>query len=291
MKREVWVHTTSGYKREAIPAQRLMHLLYQNPAGKASLLFLAKRKMLSRLYGAYCRTHFSARMIPGFIEEYEVDMAGCSGNYKSFAEFFSREKTGLSFPEDLKVLGSPCEGLARAYTNIDPKRLIAAKGSTFSLSQLLGSKALANSYCGGNMVAVRLTPANYHRVHFFDSGAVKARKLIDGDLYSVNPLAVESIARLYCQNKRAVTLFASHNFGNVAMVEVGATFVGSIVYCTGAHEQVVRGQQASYFLPGGSLLLMFFGPGIFVPCTGLLEQTSAGYETKVQVGQPLGQKV
>ena len=72
------------------------------------------------------------------------------------------------------------------------------------------------------------------------------------------------------------------------MVEVGATFVGSIVHCFDVGQQVSRGQQASFFLPGGSLVLAFFKPGAFVPDEALIEQTNAGYETKALIGHPLG---
>ena len=286
--REIWFYNDGRYEKEHICAEGWMRFLYENPLGKATLLSLIKRKAASRVYGAYCRSERSARMIPGFIEQNNVDMTGCAGPYKSFAEFFSREKAGISFPESPELLGSPCEGLALAHTGINPQKLIAAKGAHYSLAQLLGSGTLAKTFEGGVMLAVRLTPANYHRAHFFDDGIVKATRVIDGDLYSVSPLALGKVARLYCQNKRAVTLFASKNFGGVALVEVGATFVGSIVHSFEVGDRVRRGQQMSYFLPGGSLLLVFFRRGAFTPSQALLKQTLAGFETKAHVGQVLG---
>jgi len=285
---EVWFYDNGRYEKETICAEGWMRFLYENPLGKATLLSLVKRKATSRLYGAWCRTGLSAKSIPEFIGQNGVDMAGCVGPYRSFADFFSREKAGISFPGGADILGSPCEGLALAYNDINPQKLIAAKGAHYSLAQLLGSSKLANTFDGGVMMAIRLTPSNYHRAHFFDDGVVKATKVIDGDLYSVSPLALGKVARLYCQNKRAVTLFSSENFGNIALVEVGATFVGSIVHSFEAGDRVTRGQQMSYFLPGGSLLLVFFKKGEFTPDPTLLEQTLAGYETKVRVGQPLG---
>ena len=286
-REDIWIYNGGQYERERICAEKWMRLIYEDPVGGAPLLFLAKRKVVSRIYGLYCRTPFSARQIPQFIKDNNVDMTGCKGRYKNFAEFFSREKSGVCFPEQPGVLGSPCEGMVSAYTDIDPQKLIAAKGSYFSLSELFHNDKLAKAYKGGSMVSIRLTPANYHRAHFFDDGVVTASKFIDGDLLSVSPLAVRRIARLYCLNKRALSVFASKNFGDVALVEVGATFVGSIVHCFEKGKPVRRGQQASYFLPGGSLLLMFFKKGEFTPGTSLLKQTAAGYETKIHIGQPL----
>lgn len=288
-KNEIWVYNNGQYEKERIPAEKLMRLIYENPVGSATLPFLVKRKMLSHIYGLYCRTAFSARKIPQFIEEYNVDMTGYKNSYKNFADFFSREKNNVNFPSAQNILGSPCEGLASAYSDIEPRKLIAAKGNYFSLGELFGDEALAEAYRGGSMLHIRLTPANYHRIHFFDDGTVLDSKLINGSLLSVSPLALSRVARLYCLNKRALILFASKNFGDVALVEVGATFVGSIVHCFENEKPIQRGQQAAFFLPGGSLLLVFFKKGAFAPAEDLLSQTAAGYETKVLLGAPLGQ--
>ena len=240
------------------------------------------------MYGMYCRTSHSARSIPRFIERYNVDMTGCDDSYRSYADFFSRGKEGIAFPTQPNVLGSPCEGLASAYADIDMGNLIAVKGSSFSLSELFNDETLASKYDGGSMLKIRLTPTNYHRVHFFDDGTITASKRLRGSLHSVNPLALRRVARLYCRNKRALIMMSSRNFGDVVFVEVGATFVGSIVHCFEDGESVSRESQASYFLPGGSLLLVFFQKGVFEPGETLLKHTADGYETKVAVGEPLG---
>jgi len=283
----IWVYNDGEYEQEKICAERWMRLIYENPAGPP-LLFFAKRKMVSRLYGAYCRTPMSARGIPKFIEKYQVDMQGFEGSYKNFADFFSREKSNVNFPTEANVLGSPCEGMVFVHSDINPESLIAAKGSEFSLTELFADDSLAQAYAGGTMVQIRLTPVNYHRMHFFDDGVVTHSQVLNGDLYSVSPLAINRVMHLYCRNKRAIINFESKNFGDVVIVEVGATFVGSIVHCFKNGDEVKRGQQASYFLPGGSLVLIFFKKGAVVPNATLLEQTAEGYETKIQLGANLG---
>ena len=284
---EIWVYNKGKYEREMIYGEKWMRIIYENPVGSATLLHLAKRKAISRLYGRYCRTSFSARKIPKFIEDYKIDMTGCEESYKNFSDFFSREKKGVFFPDKPNVLGSPCEGLVSVYTDISTEKLISAKGCIFSLSELFGDNSLAEAYQGGAMLRIRLTPANYHRMHFFDDGKVTSLKFLDGDLFSVSPIALNRVMRLYCRNKRALVLFSSLNFGDVVIVEVGATFVGSIVHCFSEGDYVRRGQQASYFLPGGSLVLVFFKKGAFVPNKPLATQTLAGYETKIWLGDVL----
>ena len=287
-RNEIWVYHNGRYEKENICAERWMRLIYENPVGSAPLLFLLKRKAVSRLYGMYCRTSFSAKKIPHFIRRYQVDMTGCEEEYKNFAEFFSRARNDVAFPADPHKLGSPCEGMASAVTGVDINNMIAAKGSYFPLAELLDDEGLAARYEGGAMLRVRLTPVNYHRIHFFDEGVVKTLKYLNGSLYSVSPLALGRVGRLYCRNKRALTILSTRNFGDVAMVEVGATFVGSIVHCFEQGDSVDRGGQASFFLPGGSLLLMFFQKGTFIPDEALLNQTLKGFETKVGVGEALG---
>jgi len=282
------VYNQGALEQESICPERLMRLIYENPVGGASLLWLVKRKALSRVYGIYCRTPLSARVIPKFIKKYNIDMEGCNGKYKNFAQFFAREKENILFPPNPSDLGSPCEGLVSVFTDLKQGQVITAKGSGFSLAELFADKALAKQYEGGTMISIRLTPANYHRMHFFDSGVVTNTNMIKGDLYSVSPLALNRVVRLYCRNKRAIINFSTENFGDVVLVEVGATFVGSIVHCFENGQKVERGQVASYFKPGGSLVLMFLKKGAFAANQELIERTNQGYETKVSIGEPLG---
>jgi len=274
-------------EQEHIFPEKFMRLIYENPVGKASLLWLVKRKAVSRMYGLYCRTRHSAKMIPKFINQYDIDMTGCDGRYKNFAQFFAREMEGINFPQEPEFLGSPCEGIVSVFPNLKHDQVVAAKGASFSLAELFKDASLAREYEGGTMVSIRLTPANYHRMHFFDSGKVTNTRIIKGDLYSVSPLALNRIVRLYCRNKRAVINFATDNFGEVVLVEVGATFVGSIVHCFENGERVERGQMASYFKPGGSLVLMFLKEGQYVPRPELVERTDEGHETKISIGEAL----
>ena len=287
---EIWYYNNGEYKQEKICAEKWMRLIYENPVGRATLPWLVKRKIFSRMYGMYCRTRLSADKIKQFVDDNQVDMTGCAETYDSFADFFIREKTGISFPDISGILGSPCEGLVSAASDIDPGQAVAAKGSIYTLAELFGDSDLAEMYNEGSMLQIRLTPANYHRMHFFDCGKITGTKFLDGDLFSVSPLALKHVARLYCRNKRALIRFSSQNFGEVVIVEVGATFVGSIVHLFGDGDNVSRGQQASYFLPGGSLVLLFFTKDTFVPNDTLLYQTNEGFETKISVGEPLGQK-
>jgi phosphatidylserine decarboxylase len=231
----------------------------------------------------------SAKGIPKFIEKYNVDMTGMSGTYRNFAEFFSREKEGVAFPAQENLMGSPCEGVVSVFDNLQPDQVIVAKGADFRLGELFRDEELAAQYEGGTLVSIRLTPAHYHRMHFFDSGTVTKTRKIRGDLYSVSPLALNKVVRLYCRNKRALIHFNSDNFGEVVIVEVGATFVGSIVHCFRDGQAVQRGDVASYFKPGGSLILAFYKKGCFRADEKLLARSKDGVETRIAIGEVLGE--
>ena len=288
-KSEIIIYNNGEYEKEIICAEKWMRLIYENPAFGAPLLFFARRKAISRLYGLYCKTRLSAKNIPQFIQNNQVDMAGCKGPYKNFREFFTREKSGITFPDTSHLLGCPCEGMVSAYESIKTDKLISVKGQTYALAELFRDEAMARAYEGGAMFSIRLSPANYHRMHFFDDGAVISQKNINGGLFSVSPLALKKVARLYCRNKRALINFRAKNFGDAVIVEVGATFVGSIVHSFNDGDEVKRGGQASYFLPGGSLVLVLFKKGVIIPDKSLLRETEKGFETKVKIGSIIGE--
>jgi len=105
---------------------------------------------------------------------------------------------------------------------------VQIKGSTFSLPELLQDDALAKRYAGGSFVVVRLAPVDYHRFHFPVAGTPGECRLISGRYYSVSPVALARMARVYCRNKRTVTELRSVGFGKVLFLDVGATFVGSM---------------------------------------------------------------
>ena len=67
---------------------------------------------------------------------------------------------------------------------------------------------------------------DYHRFHFPVRGTLVSLRDIPGKLYTVNPIAVNSRnVNVFCENKRAVALIDSPDFGRVAFVAIGATMV------------------------------------------------------------------
>lgn len=73
---------------------------------------------------------------------------------------------------------------------------------------------------------------DYHRFHFPVSGTLKSITHVRGKLYTVNPIAVNSsFANVFTENKRAVCIIDSPDFGEVAFIAIGATMVCPSGFC------------------------------------------------------------
>ena len=276
----IWVYdpVSDSYKKEEPPAEKIMRIIYGG-RGESLVLSLIKRKALSRAYGVFCASPFSKNIIAKF--------GGDPSHYSCFADFFTRKKE-VFFPKNERLFASPAEGCAFIY-KINSDSVQTVKGSVYSVRELLGDYREAKKYENGFALSVRLKPDNYHRLHFFDDGIITERKKIDGVLYSVSPMALESIARLYCANKREVLKFSSVNFGDCALVLVGATFVGSIAHTHKIGDLSRRGDCMSYFLPGGSLIICFFKKNILKFSDALIRESNLGYEYATEIGGVLGE--
>jgi phosphatidylserine decarboxylase len=66
---------------------------------------------------------------------------------------------------DPHILTSPCDGIIGACGRIDGNELIQAKGSPYTLQDLLIDPQLVELYPDGQYVTLRLTPSMYHRFH------------------------------------------------------------------------------------------------------------------------------
>src|ERR1039458_10628214 len=130
--------------------------------------------------------------------------------------------------------------------------VLAECRAKFTLEGLLGDADLAARFSGGSMLISRLCPSDYHRFHFPVAAIPANPRLVKGKLYSVNPIALRRNILYLVRNKRFVTLVESTIFGTVAMVEVGATAVGSIVQSFVPGRPVLKGEEKGMFAFGGS---------------------------------------
>ena len=108
-------------------------------------------------------------------------------------------------------------------------------------------------------------------------------ELINGHLYSVNPLALKKNISYLWQNKRSITEVKSDTFGNICLLEIGATCVGSIEQ-TYQQGNILKGQEKGYFSFGGSMTIIFTEPKKVTFSSDLLEDSENGTEVYAVMG-------
>ncbi|MBU3146131.1 phosphatidylserine decarboxylase [Clostridium sp. CF012] len=283
------------YEIEKVAGEKYLNWSYCSPSGKGLVELLLKKKLFSKLYGYYCDTKLSCKKIDTFIEDFNIDMSmyqKTPEKYSSFNDFFVRalNPDARIIPSNDNVLISPCDGKLSAYENIDLNNLVQIKGFTYSLKELVEDNEIYNLYHGGTCLIFRLCPTDYHRFHFIDSGICSDTNKISGHYYSVNPIALKSVKKLFCQNKREWSIFHSDNFSDVIYMEVGATCVGSIIQNYIPDSKVTKGEEKGYFKFGGSTVILFFKKNAVRISEDLLAQTQLGFETSVILGEKIGLK-
>jgi phosphatidylserine decarboxylase len=282
--------TTGEQKIEKVPGEFWLNWLYNNPIGEMSLEGFVKRKALSEWYGNKMDSPESADKIADFVKDYGIDLNEAQKQeFTSFNNFFYRKlkADARKIDTDSTVLVSPADGKLLAYADVTYQDFIV-KGYKFNLKEYLQDNELANKFEGGSLIIVRLCPTDYHRLHFPFDGIVKQKnKKIEGDLYSVSPIAIKHKVELFCMNKREYTLLSNNVFGDVVYSEVGATMVGSIIQ-THEGKEFKKAEEKGYFKFGGSTIIMLFEKGKLKIDNDLLDNTQKGMETAVLMGMRLG---
>jgi phosphatidylserine decarboxylase len=287
-------------KTEQIYGEGWLRFAYGNPLGRAAVWLLARRAWFSQWYGRKMSKPVSALEILPFISKYGLDVdefLKSPFDYKTFNDFFYRalKPTARPIAPGDNVAVFPADGRHLAFQNVDTADGFYVKGMKFTLTELLGEAALpeeqrvlAKQFAGGAMLISRLCPVDYHRFHFPVGGTPGEAALINGWLYSVSPVALRHNIRYLIENKRERTIVASPNFGDVAVLEVGATNVGSIVQSFILGRDVAKGDEKGLFAFGGSCVITIFQKGRIIFDADVLAQSTQHIETYAKMGDRLG---
>src|SRR3970040_2209185 len=261
-------------KTEKVAGEKWLVWLYYNPIGEATLWALAKRKLVSTIYGNMMDHSYSAKKIHPFIEDFDIDMSiAQEQEFKNFNDFFTRKLKDDARPINTSttIVVSPADGKILAYADISNSDFII-KGFRFDVSSFLDNPDLTQKYHDGALIIIRLAPVDYHRFHFPVNGNVSPNKK----------------AEIFFLNKREYTILSNPLFGDVIMAEVGATMVGSIEQ-TFKGSSVNKGEEKGYFKFGGSTVVLLFEKSKIHSDEDLLINTSKGYETTVKMGERIGE--
>lgn len=277
---------------EQVPGEGFLRFLYHSPFGKLSLNLVVKRKFLSALFGGFMDSFLSKSWIDSFIDKHQMDLSEYQvpeKGFKTFNDFFYRKlKPGSRKIENGIV--SPADGKVVAFESIDAYTSFFVKGKGFTAETFLRDQKLAKKYEGGPMIIIRLAPTDYHRYHFPADGKVSASQLINGDYFSVSPIAMKQSLEIFCENKRVYCIQETEEYGDIMICDVGATMVGSIIQTYTPDTFIKKGDEKGYFAFGGSTLVLFFEKGKVKLSKDLLENTANGIETQVRMGEQIASK-
>lgn len=290
---------SSKIEKEEVYGESALNFLYGEDLiskifGVPLLNFIVRYPFFSKCYGWWQKSQFSKKKIKPFIEKFKIDSSEFLQPieaFTSFNDFFIRKLKPSVRPFDLgeSVAIIPADGRYRFYQNLDQVKGFIVKGKKFSLEKLLCSKELAKKYKTGSMVMARLCPTDYHRFHFPFACKASPSKVINGFLYSVNPIALTKNIEIFTENKRSISILRSEIFGEVIFIEVGATNVGSINQTYQEEVFLQKGEEKGYFAFGGSSLILLFEEGKITFDKDLIKALESDLETKCLMGQSMGQ--
>ena len=234
----------------------------------------------------------SASQIQDFINFHRLDMSEVLQpieKFRNFNEFFYRALTPdarpCSAPNDPKIVVSPADCRSVVFDRMDDATSIWVKGREFSVERLLGNAYPddAARYRNGAVGVFRLAPQDYHRFHIPVDGVMGEPKTIEGEYYTVNPMAIRSALDVYGENVRVLVPIDSVAHGRVMVVCVGAMMVGSTIITRKAGEKVSRAEELGYFKFGGSTLLVLFEEGVINFDKDLVDNSKGPLETLVRI--------
>jgi phosphatidylserine decarboxylase len=150
--------------------------------------------------------------------------------FGNFNEFFTRRLKPDARPiaDDTASVACPADGTISQIGSIKKGRIFQAKGQSFTALELLGGdQQLARMFEEGLFATIYLSPRDYHRVHMPAAGRLLRDIYVPGRLFSVAPLTVRKIPRLFARNERIACIFQT-TFGPLAQVLVGAINVSAM---------------------------------------------------------------
>jgi phosphatidylserine decarboxylase len=256
--------------------------------------WLQSQPLIDWGFAAMQHTARSARQIEPFVKKHGIDLSEFDPViYRSYAEFFTRRfRPGMrSFPTDPSQMGAFAEGRYFAWDAIEQDQKFPIKGHSLSAERILGTAERAKPFIGGPVLVARLSPVDYHRLHYVDDGRTTETARIGGRLWTVTWKALQHQDDILFVNERAINMIETSNFGRLAFAEIGAMTVGRIVQIHPPETPFKRGEEKAMFQFGGSAVVMFGEPGRWKPSRDIVEHTLEGMETLVRLGESVAQAV
>ncbi|MEG3604118.1 MAG: archaetidylserine decarboxylase [Verrucomicrobiota bacterium] len=278
---------------ECVYGENWLKLIYDNPFGKLLLWAAVKKSWFSRWYGWRMSQPASKARIRPFIRKYKLDEEEFDSDpegFRSFNEFFSRKLKPDARPieQENAVAVFPADGRHLGVQDLSANLGFYVKGQKFDLPKLFQSDELAGRFRKGSLIISRLCPVDYHRFHAPVSGKISEARLINGSLFSVNPIALRKRLSVFWENKRYLCMIDSDYHGKVAQFIVGATCVGSATFTFSQNQRVNKGEELGYFSFGGSSVLTLFEKDRLRISEDVRQHSQANIETYAKMGEEMG---
>ena len=278
---------------EQVYGDAYLRWIYGTTLGRITLAAAVKRAWFSRWYGRRMDRPASRQKIQPFIKEFGLDPAEFirkPEEFESFNAFFYRELKREARPIDADpgTVVFPADGRHLCVPDLSRCDGLFVKGEMFDLATLLGDANLAKEYANGCLLLSRLCPTDYHRFHVPVGGRIGPARLLNGPLYSVNPIALCRNIRILATNKRTLSVLETDSVGKVLLLEVGATCVGGIHQTYKEDAAVAKGDEKGYFSFGGSSVIVIFEPGRVQFDEDLAANSAENRELYARVGDRMG---
>lgn len=278
---------------EKVYGDGFLRWTYGSLGGKLALAALVKRACFSHWYGWRMDRARSRRKIAPFLEEYELDPREFvlkPEEFANFNEFFFRRLKPAARPIDASPssIVFPADGRHLCIPDLARSDGLFVKGEMFDLATLLADNELTREFEHGSLLLSRLCPIDYHRFHFAVDGIPGPTRLINGPLFSVNPLALYQNIQILAQNKRTLTSIETERCGRVLQLEIGATCVGGICQTYTPGSPMRKGDEKGYFRFGGSSTITIFPAGRVCFDEDLVQHSAEHRELYARIGDHLG---
>jgi len=282
---------TGEMETEQVYGEGFLKWAYGNPLGKLALHGFVKRAFFSKWYGRRMDNPKTKEKIGPFIDDYDMkveDFLDDPESYQHFNDFFYRKLKPSARPVHESDIVFPADGRHLGFENAEQVDGVFIKGQKWDLKKLINDDALYEKFKGGSLVLSRLCPVDYHRFHFPAAGKAGECTLINGPLFSVSPIALRQNLSYMWQNKRTRTLLETPNHGDMLIMEIGATCVGSIHQTYESNSTVGKAAEKGYFAFGGSSTITIFEPNKVKLAADLLEHSSQQNELYALMGDKMG---
>jgi len=147
---------------------------YESRPRRSLRQWLESEPLYDWLIAAYQGTKHSSRNIAPFIRKHKIDMSEFKPvAYRSYAKFFDREfregvRPFVAEPSRMAAFG---EARYFGWQRVDSAQRLPVKGASLNAADILGSSERAAAFEGGPVFLARLSPMDYHHLHYPDDGA------------------------------------------------------------------------------------------------------------------------